>query len=297
MKNGRSSDTALFSALARAAHLIFDEKPWIFEDTLAAAFSGMGDQGSLLSAWSSLEKELTERSSPAVAQLWLRSARAAVTARSRYVEDEIQNAMERGVAQYVILGAGYDSFAYRRRELVSSLRVFEVDYPATQQQKQARLQDMKVTAPPNLTFVPVDFEQQGIMRALRDAGYRDDAPSFVSWLGVTWYLSEDAIFETLRQLASAAKGSHVVFDYVLASALSDEDDRLILTALESLAADRGEPGRTSFTPADLATRVKEQGFASVSDSDGQAAIARYFADRADGLRHPGFIRMLHAQVG
>ena len=297
MKNGRSSDTALFSALARAAHLLFDEKPWIFEDTLAVAFSGIGDQSSLLSAWSSLEKELAERSSPAVAQLWLRSARAAVTARARYVEDEIQTAMERGVAQYVILGAGYDSFAYRRRELVSSLRVFEVDYPATQQQKQARLQDMNVTVPPNLTFVPVDFEQQEIMRALRNAGYRDNTPSFVSWLGVTWYLSQDAIFETLRQLASAARGSQVVFDYVLAGTLPDEDDRLVLTALESLAADRGEPGRTSFTPADLAARVKEQGFTSVSDLDSQAAIARYFADRADGLRHPGFIRMLHAQVG
>src|SRR6186713_1283908 len=131
MKNGRSSDTALFSALSRAAHVLFDEKPWIFEDTLASTFGGIGDQGSLLSAWSSLEKDLAERSSPAVAQLWLRSARAAVTARARYVEDEIQSAMERGVAQYVILGAGYDSFAYRRRELAGALRVFEVDYPAT----------------------------------------------------------------------------------------------------------------------------------------------------------------------
>jgi methyltransferase (TIGR00027 family) len=112
--------------------------------------------------------------------------------RSRYAEDELSKAIERGVAQYVILGAGLDSFAYRRRDLAEVIHVFEVDYPATQAWKQARLRTLGITLPSNLTFIPIDFEKQALADALRAGGYRAEKPAFFSWLGVTEYLTEEA---------------------------------------------------------------------------------------------------------
>ena len=122
--------------------------------------------------------------------------------RQRYTEDELDKAVERGVAQYVILGAGLDSFAYRRPDLAGVVRVFEVDHPATQQWKRARVQALALPPPNNLTFVPIDFEQQALADELRAGGHRSELPTFVSWLGVTMYLTEEAVFETLRYVAS-----------------------------------------------------------------------------------------------
>jgi methyltransferase (TIGR00027 family) len=217
--------------------------------------------------------------------------------RSRYAEDELSKAINRGISQYVILGAGLDSFAYRRRDLAGVLRVFEVDHPATQRWKQARLRELHVELPPHLAFIPLDFERQTVAEALRVEGYRPEKPAFFSWLGVTWCLTEETIFATLQQLASAAPGSEVVFEYPVAETLLDEEERQMLAIIKALGAVRGEPVRSLFEPARLVARVRELGFALVWDFGPEEANARYFAGRTDGLRFPHIGHLLKAQVG
>ncbi|MGH7836765.1 MAG: class I SAM-dependent methyltransferase, partial [Candidatus Binataceae bacterium] len=188
--------------MVRAAHLLWDDPPKIFEDTLALQLSGVASEAELRQRFDVLSKEFAAESSPELAQATLRYIRCPVTMRSRYVEDELDQAIKRGVSQYVILGAGLDSFANRRPNVVKVLRVFEVDYPATQAWKRARLQELGIALPPNLVFVPLDFEKQSLIESLRENGYRPNVPALFSWLGVTPYLTRDAIFDTLRMVAS-----------------------------------------------------------------------------------------------
>jgi methyltransferase (TIGR00027 family) len=145
--------------------------------------------------------------------------------RQRYAEDALAETVGRGVEQYVILGAGLDSFAYRGPDLAAVLRVFKVDHPATQQWKRARLRDLHVTFPSNLTFIPLDFEQHTLADGLHDGGYRPDLPTFFSWLGVTHCLTEEAVFKTLRYAASLAAGTEIVVQYFVPVELCNEDDR------------------------------------------------------------------------
>jgi methyltransferase (TIGR00027 family) len=184
----------------------------------------------------------------------------------------------------VILGAGLDSFAYRRRDVTNAVRIFEVDYPATQGWKRARLRELSIASPPNLVFVPVDFEAQSLFENLRKSGYRPEAAGFFSWLGVTPYLTPDAIFDTLRTVASMASGTEIVFQYLLPPALLDDECRQIRELLANAAAARGEPFLTSFEPGKLAQQVRELGFAEVPDFGPEEANARYFAGRTDGLQ-------------
>ena len=159
MEEGRPSFTALGAAMLRAAHLLWDDPPKIFEDTFALRLCGCENEAVLRVQFDRLAAEIARSTSPDFAQIVLRNARAPVIMRSRYVEDEVDQAIKRGVSQYVILGAGLDSFAYRKPDVAKDLRVFEVDHPATQAWKRARLQDLGVALPANLAFVPVDFEK------------------------------------------------------------------------------------------------------------------------------------------
>jgi methyltransferase (TIGR00027 family) len=217
--------------------------------------------------------------------------------RNRYAEDELDKAIARGVAQYVILGAGLDSFVYRRPDLAGVVQVFEVDYPATQQWKRMRLRELRVELPPNLIFIPLDFEMQPLTAGLQAGGYRPEAPAFFSWLGVTMYLTEEAIFNTLRVVASLALGSEIVFSYVVPEALLDEEHQRLLAAIKAGAAARGEPWLSCFEPAHLKARIKELGFTQVWDLGPEEANARYFAGRTDGLRVPPWFHLMSARVG
>ncbi|MBV8451152.1 MAG: class I SAM-dependent methyltransferase, partial [Deltaproteobacteria bacterium] len=205
MEEGRPSFTAIGSAMLRAAHLLWDDSPKIFEDTFALALSGSSGEVALRERLNAVVAEFTARFGGDLAQAALNSSRSAVVMRSRYVEEELDQAIKRGIAQYVILGAGLDSFAYRKPEVANVLRVFEVDYPATQVWKRSRLRELNVDTPPNLVFVPVDFEKQPLTERLKDSGYRAEAAGFFSWLGVTIYLTREAIFDTLRTVASMAQ--------------------------------------------------------------------------------------------
>jgi methyltransferase (TIGR00027 family) len=297
MKKGRSSETAMLSAMMRAAHVLQDSEPWIFNDELAAGLAGMEDEASLRRALISFEEELVRIGSAATAQAWMQASRFSLAMRARYAEDELQVAIARGVSQYVILGSGFDSFAYRRRDLADAVQVFEVDHPATQEQKRARLRQLRVEIPRNVAFAPVDFEaQQSILDVLREAGYRHHEPAFFSWLGVIWYLLDDSIDRTLREVASAAGGSGIVLDYLVPEFLLDDERRQILRMSEAAAAARGEQGGRCFEPARMAERLRAAGFARVEDFGSEEGNARYCADRTDGLQIPELLHLAHARV-
>jgi methyltransferase (TIGR00027 family) len=283
--------------MARAAHLLLDGEPKILQDELALGFSGMANEAALRTTWSALQTEIVQRSVPAFAQSLLSATRATNVVRSRYAEDELSKALQRGVSQYVLLGAGLDSFAYRRRDLEGVVRVFEVDHPATQQWKRARLHELNVTLPSHLTFVPSDFEHQTLREALAAGGYRAEAPAFFSWLGVTQYLTPDAILRTLREIASLAPETEVVFEYSVPEEQPEGVERQYLAFWKAWAAERGEPWLGFFDPRGLVTQVKRLGFTGVTDVSPAELNARYFANRRDGLRTPQAQRFVKARVG
>jgi len=297
MEEGRPSTTAIVTATWRAAHLLVDGEPKILEDSLALGLSGATDEATFRAHYEALLAEFSRRLDPELAPVLFRSMRAVVTMRSRYVEDELSKAIERGVTQYVILGAGLDSFAYRRRDLADRVQVFEIDHPASQQWKRGRLRELQVALPPNLTFLPLDFERQTLTAGLRAGGYRLDAPGFFSWLGVIPFLTEEAIFGTLKEVAALAPGSEMVFDYVLPEALLDEESRRIVAVGKESSAARGEPWLSLFEPVNFAAQVKTLGFTEVWNFGAEEANLRYFAGRTDGLRIPNAECLMKTRVG
>ncbi len=265
--------------MSRAAHLIVDGEPKILRDDFALGFSGMQDEAALRVALDAWLTQIGQATTPEFAQTVLQSYRGFAVVRHRYTEDQLSIALERGVSQYVILGAGLDSFAYRRQDLEDVLRVFEVDLPATQQWKKTRLHELNISPPRNLTFVPVDFEKQTLMNELQAHGYQKGVPAFFSWLGVTQYLTETAVFQTLREVISAAPGSEIVFEYVLTESL----DGGHLKMAEGEARGGEEPWLSTFSPVDLAEHLKKIGFSEVSDFGPEEANKLYFAGRTDEL--------------
>jgi methyltransferase (TIGR00027 family) len=206
--------------------------------------------------------------------------RASIAARSRFAEDSLEAAVARGVRQYVILGAGLDSFAYRNPFSAGGLRVFEVDHPATQAWKRDRLREAGVEVPGPLTFAPVDFEKETLADGLARAGFAADVPSFFSWLGVTVYLTRSAVMATLAYVASrTAPGSEIVFTF-----LEDSDASERASSIRDRARAHGEEWLSFFEPADLALSLRRLGFTVVEHFDAAGVNRRYFGDRRDGLR-------------
>jgi methyltransferase (TIGR00027 family) len=216
----------------------------------------------------------------------LRRLRAGIALRSRYAEDCVADAVGHGVRQYVILGAGLDSFAYRNPFPPDALRVFEVDHPATQAWKRERLATAGIGAAASPTFVPVDFEHEAVAPALAARGFDAGAPAIISWLGVMMYLTRDAIRQTFAWVASLAPGSMIVFTYIAQPSSSDRAARAAFDGLAAHAAAQGEPWITSFEPPELARELDDVGLALVEDLGSTESIARYFRGRTDGLR-PG----------
>jgi methyltransferase (TIGR00027 family) len=284
MKEGQPSATAQRVAVRRAAHQLLDE-PKVFDDPLALRIIGQEGVSELQS--DPAQSETTRLS------LYLR---AYVAARSRYAEDELALAVERGIRQYVILGAGLDTFAYRNPYPESGLRVFEVDHPATQAWKRARLKESGISVPRGLAFAPVDFEDQGLAVGLRKAGYDPGLGAFFSWLGVAPYLTIERVMATLRFIASAPKGSSVVFDYAPSLSLLTSAQRLVSDAMVPRLAAAGEPLHTFFEPAELIRDLREMGFGHVEDVGPEELNARYFKDRADGLRVGSLAHMMNARI-
>ena len=274
MEFSRPSKTANRVAMRRAAHQLLDN-PKVLDDPIAIPI--LSDES---------RANLTKEPSfmPAVAAKYMR---AFMVARSRFAEDELARAMQRGATQYVILGAGLDTFGYRNPYPESALRVFEVDHPATQAWKRERLAAANISIPSSLTFAPTDFEHCTIKEGLRAAGFDPGKISLFSWLGVIMYLTREAAMSTLRFIASMPKDSGVVFDYSVARESLNVFQRIALDRLMRRVEAAGEPFRLFFDPADLAHELHQLGFASIQDLGVDEINQRYFANRADGLRVGG----------
>ena len=267
METGRASKTAFRVALRRAVHQLIDRPP-VLNDPVAIPLLGthfVCDPA----------HEATRLA---------RAFRAFMAARSRYAEDRLAQSVARGVAQYVLLGAGLDTFAYRNP--FSQLRVFEVDFPATQEWKRALLAEAAIPTPANLTFVPIDFETQTLPVALTAAGFNAQAPGFFAWLGVVPYLSLDAFRATLAFIAALPAGTGVSFDYSLSPHSFGLLRRIAFERLAARVAASGEPFRLFFTPEDLDQEFRRAGFRSFEQHDADALNRLYFAARADGLALP-----------
>lgn len=281
MEVGRPSRTALSAATHRAVHQLLDV-PKIFDDPLALRMICANAESGIRVDLCRLQKG--------------RSLRAFIALRSRYAEDELARAIQRGVRQYVILGAGLDTFGYRNPYPVSRLSVFEVDHPATQTWKRMRLRDAEIAIPDSLTFAPVDFEQQTLADGLNLVGFRADEPAFFSMLGVVVYLTKTAVMETFKFVASLPAGSEIVFDYGILSSMLSERQRSARESLARRVAAIGEPWITHFAPASLARDLRGLGFKQVEDFGPQEANERYFKDRTDGLRISGSSRLMKART-
>lgn len=271
MLEGTPSRTALGVAMRRAAHQVRDLQPLVLQDPLALRI--LGEEQA--------ERLRSEAGTPE--PVFSTAMRAAVVVRSRYAEDLLAGAVHEGVRQYVLLGAGLDTFAYRNPW--ARLHVFEVDHPTTQAWKRRMLEAGGIALPENLTLVPVDFERQSLRAELQAAGFREDRPAFFGWLGVVPYLTEEAFFGTLQFIASCAPGSGLVFDYGLPRESLPETERPARDYLANRVRLAGEPFRLFWTPEAMDDCLKN--FTKSEELDYLSMNERYFSRRRDGLRIRG----------
>ena len=274
MESNKPSMTALGAASHRYFHQLFDGLPKILEDTVTPKLldSGIVEY---------FRKSRADWESPFSLAL-----RSHILLRSRYSEDCL---IESGIHQVVILGAGFDTFAYRQPPSTASVHIFEVDHPSTQKMKQERLSAGGVQIPQNLTHVPIDFEKQELLDVLTDHGFDTTQAAFFSWLGVTMYLTEDAIDAVLQLVGKFAKGTQLVLTYTEPSESSSRN-----TLLDRVK-EQGEPLVSFFTPEEIERKLREFGFSEVTVPS-PAYLATLFDGRADGLTAPRRIGIMRATV-
>jgi len=267
--------TAVRVALWRAMHVLVDPPPHVLEDEtglrLVAPADGWRDRQDMDPGFTA-------------------GFRAAIVARARFVEDLVAEQAGHGVDQYVLLGAGLDTFAQRKPDIAARLRIFEVDQPGPQAWKRRRLTELGYEIPDWLRLVPVDFESGGAgahgawWEGLTAAGFDPRRPAVVASTGVSMYLTMEANAATLRQLASLASGSTLAMSFLLPTELLDERDRPGLRMAENGARASGTPFVSFFAPQQMLALAREAGFAGARHVSGAMLNTRYFAGRADGLR-------------
>jgi len=270
MKQTKPSWTGEITAIMRALHQTADDEPKILVDSVAPRLiepNGHDDKGP----------------TPLLNHPFARRWRAGFLMRSRYAEDCLAEAVERGAQQYVILGAGLDTFAYRQPSWADSLCTYEIDHPATQRWKRDRLATERIAIPRNLTFVPIDFEKTSLASALRTAGFGFSRKSFCSWLGVTQYLTPSAIDATFEFVLSLPRSSEIVFSFVLSADALSGIEAEATKFVAQISAEAGEPWLTSFRPDDLTAHLRTMGFSDVIHLTPEEADRRYFKNRRDGL--------------
>lgn len=270
MHEANPSRTALRVALRRAAHQIHDVKPLVFDDPLAVRILGKEFQEEL------------KRTPKASRQPYSAAMRAWMVGRARLAEDTLAAGVrELGVRQYVVLGAGLDTFSCRNT--YEDVRVFEVDHPATQAWKMTMLAEAGIVPPDTAKFVAVDFEKDSLRETLREAGFDEGVATVTAWLGVVPYLTAEAFRATLRVLGRFKADSEVVFDYAQPREVLAEREQLMQDSLRARVAQAGEPFQLFFTPERLEQELDGLGMRVVEDVDGETITGRYFAGRTDGL--------------
>jgi methyltransferase (TIGR00027 family) len=266
LREGQPSHTARGAAAYRALHQTLDGGA-IFSDPFAGRI---------------LDDETRARRDEIAAKPSLRPMRLFIAARSRFSEDTLSACVARGVRQIVVLGAGLDTFALRNPHESQGVRVFEVDYPATQTWKRERLKQAGLAVPASLTFAPVDFERQSLADGLAASGFQAGRPAFFQWLGVVPYLSRDAISVTLDFIADVP-GSAVVFDYAEPFANYPAGRRENVMALAASAAARGEPWLSLFDPAEVSDMLRAKGFGVVEDLGLAELTERFYGTLKQGI--------------
>ena len=267
-----ADSTAVRVALWRAMHVEVDAPPHVFEDEIGLKLVAPED------GW---------RRRPDMDPQGTKQFRASIVAHARFIEDLVVEQTGRGVSQYVILGAGLDTFAQRRPEIASRLRVFEVDRPGPQAWKRQRLIELGFGIPEWLRFVPVDFEAGGSWwEGLAASGFEARRPAVVASTGVSMYLTKEAIATTLRQIAVLAPGSTVAMTFLLPVELADPEVRPGLEMAAKAARASGTPFISFFTPTEMLTLARAAGFREVQHVSAATLAERYFAGRTDGLRPP-----------
>jgi len=217
--------------------------------------------------------------------------------RNRYAEDELEEAVGRGITRYVILGAGLDSFVFRRPDIMRKLHLYEVDHPVSQAWKRERLAELSLQVPATLHFVPVDFEQHTLAESLIGSGLKPGTIAFFSWLGVTQYLGAEAVLKTLGEIASfAGSGSEMLMQFIVPPANLDGPDRALVEGLAARAAEIGEPWLSFFEPGVLEKHFKQIGFGRISHFGPNDAFERHMRYRMDGLSLPGYFGFIKAEV-
>jgi methyltransferase (TIGR00027 family) len=274
--------SALKVAILRAAHQLLDV-PVVFKDAFALKILGPAEE-------ESLRKDPMRYNTPRIKRL-----RASLVVRSRLAEEDWARSKRCGVRQLVILGAGLDTFAYRDQDRDSS-RIIEVDLPTTQKWKRNCLRVAGIEEPAWLTFTPVDFERSTLAEGLRAARFNDDEPAFFSWLGVTMYLEEVSVIDTLRFVSSLRPRSGIVFDYGVLPALLSPVERSSMAVFAGRAAEQGERWKAYFDPSVLVGTLRSMGFNEVEDLGATELNERYLSGRTDGLRKSGVSRLICARI-
>jgi methyltransferase (TIGR00027 family) len=283
MQDARPSRTSELTAIMRAIHQTADEEPKILSDPIAPR---------LVDTWGDDDEWLTTMLSYPFAKQW----RAGFLVRSRYAEDCLAECVDQGIQQYAILGAGLDTFAFRQPPWARALRIYEIDHPATQRWKRDRLAAASIAIPPNLTFVPIEFERGSLPDALRAANFSFGTKTFCSWLGVTQYLTLDAIRGTLEFVLSLPRLSQIVFSFVLPLEMLPRFE----AEARAMAADRsaavGEPYLTTIDADDLRAQLSAMGFSDATHLMPEEVHERYLKNRRDGLRARFGERLMRAIV-
>jgi methyltransferase (TIGR00027 family) len=261
--------TAVRTALWRAMHVQVDPPPHVIDDQVGLRLVAPDD------GW---------RSRPDMDPVFTSGFRGAMVARARFIEDLIAEQADRGVGQYVVLGAGLDSFAQRRPELASRLRIFEVDRPGPQAWKRQRLIELGFGVPEWLRLVPVDFEADSWWEELATAGFEADEPAVVASTGVSMYLTREANAATLGQIASFVPGSTLAMTFLVPMELLDEEDRPGLQMAMNGARASGTPFVSFFEPPEMLALARDAGFRDAWHVPVSDLAERYFAGRTDGFR-------------
>jgi methyltransferase (TIGR00027 family) len=291
MDGMKVSYTALLTAYARAYHATHDN-PKIFDDFLAEALFTESERAlfgqGLAESLKFFDAERAAASpDQATALAWYMQLQGGpvTLSRSRYTEDCLAAAVEAGVEQYVILGAGLETFAFRQPNLLERLNVFEVDHPATQAFKQQRLAELGWELPAHLHFVPVDFSNGSLAAGLQGSAYDRQKAAFFSWLGVTYYLTPAAVTDTWQTIAALAPaGSTLIFDYLDAEAFMPEKAAKRVQRMQEIVRNMGEPMQAGFDPARLEAELVRAGLRLEENLDPAEIQTRYFSGRSDAYR-------------
>lgn len=289
MNENQASTSALISAYGRAYHSMHDV-PKIFDDFLASHLFTEDEHKLFSQNLAESLKFFDPESSalcigqPSALAKVMRVQIAPITlSRAQHTETSLEAAVKQGVRQYVILGAGLDTFAFRRPDLLKELQVFEVDHPATQAYKQKRITELGWKIPEQLHFIPVDFTKDSLVSALKHTAYNPDRLSFFSWLGVTYYLTREEVFSTLADIVNIApSGSSIIFDYMDNDALIPEKTSRRVQLMQVATSRSGEPMKAGFDPLMFSGDLVKIGLRLVENLNPSDIEERYFSGRADG---------------